>query len=531
MPPALAPHTRAQPNSNDIPMKPTQRVAPLSPNDENLAEPHQSISKMIKRRSSKPIINWFQKKLAGKRERDVERSVRKRDAAGATVRGRSNGHVGPGQKSSSLRFSRQAQEHPARDRSFSPNATTYGRSMESPTSSRRSLSLSIRGPGSAWSPSSPLEADDDASIRPLPPTSPPSPAPSRSTHNSSLSAYYGSDVRSSVTRSAGISTKPTTLVSVDLGYGGIGGGGMAHIAQAPNSVHSVAMGPPAPQMARFPSTRSTTNEHSHAAHASISTSTSITFSALPTSNVSRPSTSNTQTQTMSPSSADNAFAVQAPSHTLPHPRNNPRPASTPPDNASILTLASSTFAFASPRGHQGTSLVGTLGDDTGADMNASMRALRPRSRRGSWGSDETGWSVAGGSVSLQAGTPTGGRRKRPASTRTAGSWRTTETGGDGEFGYGEGPGAGDESSVVGLERGHLRGNSIGETEELSISPSEPSPTSPSVSEAPKQEDTTPKGDEIDPIEKSSVISSNPKSVQDPRMIPLPSSPTLKGEDS
>lgn len=29
------------------------------------------------------------------------------------------------------------------------------------------------------------------------------------------------------------------------------------------------------------------------------------------------------------------------------------------------------------------------------DAAASMRALRPSSRRGSWGSDETGWSVAG----------------------------------------------------------------------------------------------------------------------------------------
>ncbi len=88
------------------------------------------------------------------------------------------------------------------------------------TSDQSSVSRRDSGRDSMWSPASALEADEDASLRPLPPSSPPSPSPSRS------SSSYLSNPRTF--RSIAASTKPTTLLSIDLH-----GNGMAHIAQAP----------------------------------------------------------------------------------------------------------------------------------------------------------------------------------------------------------------------------------------------------------------------------------------------------------
>ena len=73
---------------------------------------------------------------------------------------------------------------------------------------------------------------------------------------------------------------------------------------------------------------------------------------------------------------------QVPGHSHLHPRNNPRPASPPPDNASTLTLASSTFAMSYVSPHPRS-----LTAERELDAGASVRALRPSSRRGSWGSD------------------------------------------------------------------------------------------------------------------------------------------------
>jgi len=71
-----------------------------------------------------------------------------------------------------------------------------------------------------------------------------------------------------------------------------------------------------------------------------------------------------------------------------------------------------------------------------------MRAIRPNSRRGSWGSDETGWSAAGHSTHTGVssagpgllgfggvgGMGVGGHRRRgPGSVATAWSWRTGGT--------------------------------------------------------------------------------------------------------
>ncbi|KAJ7638635.1 hypothetical protein FB45DRAFT_903416 [Roridomyces roridus] len=250
-----------------------------------------------------------------------------------------------------------------------------------------------------------IEADEDASMRPLPPSSPPSPSPPPS------SSSYVSDPRTF--RSIAASTKPTTLLSIDLN-----GNGMAHIAQAP-----------AAPINRLHVRSSSTNTNSPV----VGSGASVTFSALPPSPISPPHS--------------NLNSVQAPLHTTHHPRNNPRPSSPPLDNASMLTLASSAYAIPNRAGvntpgwssappsalgdslsHFGGSITYMdaestsqylLGDD---DVDASVRALRPRSsRRGSWESEASRWSARvqqGGG----AGTPSVARDGR--SLWTSNSIRT-----------------------------------------------------------------------------------------------------------
>lgn len=262
---------------------------------------------------------------------------------------------------------------------------------------------------SMWSPASALEADEDASLRPLPPRTPPSPSPSHS------SSSYLSNPRTF--RSIAASTKPTTVLSIDLPPAGIG-----HIAQVPPTPTQLA--PRYSPHGRSSSTGTTGGP---------TVGTSITFSALPPS---PQSPSGTQPNFGSPSSTTGLQGaalngLQAPLHTAHHPRNNPRPWSPPSDNASVITLASSAFAIPGPRmtmgsmgstvlsgafgggdsiSHLGGSAMGdnegenlsqfVLGDDDRLDVDgerdadASLRALRPRSsRRGSWESEVSGWSA------------------------------------------------------------------------------------------------------------------------------------------
>lgn len=360
----------------------------------------------LKRKASKPIINWIQRKLAGGKKRGGEGAPSPRSSS---EHARSNTYPARG------RSYVHGSEHGASGSGRGPAGTFNGSnrganlanidtrqhshiahavngsvtfSINSPPDSPRSLSPSL-GPGSHWSPSMPVEADEDASIRPLPPTSPPSPTPSRSTHLTYSS--YTSDPQTA--RSGAASTKPTTLLSIDLGPH------HAHIAQAPPSITGVWTGGgtstpnSSPQITRFPSTRSQYP----------STATSITFSTLPVG------TRGSVGSNLTPS--DGADAT-VPGHSNPHPRNNPRPLSPPLDNASTLTLASSTFLR--PSG-------GVSGQPE--DPDASIRAIGPRSRRGSWdsqGSNETGWSAAFG---------IGRASRRTGSIRTAGSWKTGGTGG------------------------------------------------------------------------------------------------------
>jgi len=362
-----------------------------------------------KRRSGKPIINWFQRKLAG--------TVRTKrvDAAAQVASGKGRG----GQIA--VRPSNRMVSSPLP----SPVPNTARQQGKLDTLRRKTISLNgddgIRDAStlsedddrsiedsvardSMWSPNSALEADEDASLRPLPPSSPPSPSPSRS------SSSYLSDPRTF--KSIAASTKPTTLLSIDLN----GNGGMAHIAQAPVT--------PISQTARSPHVR---NSSTSTTPNLLGSGASITFSALPPSpqSSSRPDSLREPGSSTEPSGNN---IVQAPLHTTHHPRNNPRPSSPPLDNASVLTLASSAYAIPGLRvgsvtpawGSAPPSAVGgggdsvshfggtyedvesssqlALGDDErleldDRDADASLRALRPRStRRGSWESEVSRWS-------------------------------------------------------------------------------------------------------------------------------------------
>ncbi|KAG8981831.1 hypothetical protein FRB94_009219 [Tulasnella sp. JGI-2019a] len=431
----------------------------------------------VKRRSSKPILAWVQRKLAGGGGSTIrastvhensgvnEHGIRGSQAGGtATVTANSRGtrqssasnlsppRGGQSQKKSqnptgNSDFMRRKVAHnshtpppltlTAHKNSDGAQIATTTNGSDSPKAT--SISFSMAAPGSTWSPSNPLEADDDASIRPLPPTSPPSPTPSRSTHltasSDRTSGGYMSDPRTF--RSNAASTKPTTLLSVEMG----GGAGMAHIAQHPPSIAGTNTAPSSPTFgARFSGTGRTLG------HGPALSTTSITFSTLPSgvASASSPSSRHPLASAQLPESepsddtehqSDNAHITQAPNLTHHHPRNNPRPSSPPPDNASTLTLASS-VAFNSPRGlqngtpsivsrfpslhgYRGSSLTGGFGSgNADEDPAASVRALRPRSRRGSWdsvGTTETGWSAALGG--------TGGMGRRKGAT-TVGSMRT-----------------------------------------------------------------------------------------------------------
>lgn len=410
-------------SNQTVKAKETPRSAPNSPPKQSPKQaqassnsPAQSQMKKLSRKSSKPIINWFQRKLAG--------SVRSRRASDADA----------------FKAPRAVKERPSlkdqRRRSSVPSVpplpliqqnkkggkNTQGKKLDPVVVPKRNT-ISLDGSDdynsytdrhtvdsfddhrgsyareSLWSPASisVREADEDASVRPLPPSAPPSPSPSHS------SSSYLSDPRTFASMAA--STKPTTLLSVDLA-----GGGMAHIAQAP----------PTPTLAAH-----RLGPHIRANSTTPSTVGSITFSTLPVNAPSRPSPTGPGNQSRAPLQHG---TLNAPQHTTHHPRYNPRPSSPPPDDASVLTLASSAFGIPGSRvganalngrrsvaddsfSHfSGAHGLGdsvshfTPGDldgdddrmeaDREGDVDASVRALRPRSsRRGSWESEASGWSA------------------------------------------------------------------------------------------------------------------------------------------
>lgn len=362
--------------------------------------PSQTTQKKV-RRSSKPIINWFQRKLAGSGKGKRIENVPLDLGVGRSPSNRQMGRVTssplPSQPAQSFKPTTRR-----KTRSISLNGDEDGRDFNNPSYADDDVSLELSSINreSIWSPASALEADDDASVRPIPPSAPPSPSPSRS------SSSYLSDPRTF--RSMAASTKPTTLLSIDLN-----GNGMAHIAQAPNPPHSL--------LHRF--TPHVRQSSSLSSPGLLSSGGSIAFSALPSTQSSSPPPSLRNHNSLSPPQTSHNHGVmpsiQAPLHTTHHPRNNPRPSSPPLDNASVLTLASSAFglphrsgihnytpsAIGDSASHYGGSISFpdaestshyVLGEDEREerDFDASLRALRPRSsRRGSWESEVSRWSA------------------------------------------------------------------------------------------------------------------------------------------
>lgn len=388
------------------------------------AVPVQSQMKKLTRKSSKPIINWFQRKLAGtvrsRRASDAD-ALRAQRAASARppLKEQHRRSSVPAVPPLPLHVNKNIKNFASQGKKATPvpigkrntisldgsddfSSLNDGRTIDSSEEYRSSYARE-----SMWSPNSlsVREADEDASVRPLPPSVPPSPSPSHS------SSSYLSDPRTFASMAA--STKPTTLLSVDLA-----GGGMAHIAQAP----------PTPTLS---SHRLSSQTRTHST--SPSAVGSITFSPLPAAS-SRPSSAAHGPSSRNPA---NHGSLNAPQHTTHHPRYNPRPSSPPPDDASVLTLASSAFGIPGAR-VGANALLGrrSLADDSishisggvgigdsashflsgdmdgdddrllsegdrDGDVDASVRALRPRSsRRGSWESEASGWSAH-----LGAGTP------------------------------------------------------------------------------------------------------------------------------
>ncbi|KAG8955571.1 hypothetical protein FRC04_007562 [Tulasnella sp. 424] len=439
----------------------TQVETITSSNAPNAFHPHPK----IKHRSSKPILAWVQRKLTAAASGATGKTHQHKDSQNlsGTSGGQSTGNEGQYRRASGPEPSLSLGSHYQRRHNHRKHTDTYAsrssqrsrslerasmgmvtnkdmrrmavrnqqhspgpfgssiggadvqtlshRGSESAPPSPHSGSLSFSGaPGSTWS--NPPEADDDASIRPLPPTSPPSPAPSRSTHYTISSYTSGGGMSDPRTfRSGAASTKPTTLLSIDVGPQIQG---MAHIAQAPPSTTggSVSAGPgtapSSPSFGRFPR-----------GHAQVPSVASITFSNLP-AGPRHPLASALSPETdyealIRREEEEEDMINHAPNMSHYHPRNNPRPSSPPLDNASTYTLASSTYAMPH-RQHGPPSVVSRFpasvsvslhggprslsGLDPGlydGDGDASVRALRPRSRAGSWGSmasTETGWSAA-----------------------------------------------------------------------------------------------------------------------------------------
>lgn len=262
---------------------------------------------------------------------------------------------------------------------------------------RPRLSLAFTDDGSV-SGRVPWTADDNASLRPIAPSHTNSPAPSISvrSHSRSVSASLlspgtalsphaqspvfsrpstqqsislhstepdledplglagrrdSASRRDSGSRRDSASTKPTTVLSFDSGPH------VGHIAQVSNSPVSM----PSPSLAGGVSglrrtggsvgrdlMRSFVPADSSPGPATPGPATPATGSADVTPSPASP-VSMDQAGIISPLQESAAIdAARAPKHTLPNPKDNPRPLAPPEANASTLTLASSTFALVPP---------------------------------------------------------------------------------------------------------------------------------------------------------------------------------------
>ncbi|GAA5930993.1 hypothetical protein JCM3775_000772 [Rhodotorula graminis] len=235
-------------------------------------------------------------------------------------------------------------------------------------------------------------ADTDASIYAMSPSTrgPSSIVSSRTVDSSSHDASSLAPTHKSYA-----STKPTTLLSVDLG----GAPGANRIAVVPGTgVGASGTGPgflgasagsAGSHGLSFSSSLPATSSPTLAAPVPATASATAPFAAaLHTQHRHRPSSSSTSSSRSLVYLPDGTSLdlpdspTGVPSHTYAHPRNNPHPAFPPADNASVLTLASSSFA-PSVMNSGGASVVGAAaGDKAGARASwTSAGGLRAWSTR------------------------------------------------------------------------------------------------------------------------------------------------------
>ncbi|GAA5893343.1 hypothetical protein JCM6882_008009 [Rhodosporidiobolus microsporus] len=278
-------------------------------------------------------------------------------------------------------------------------------------------------------------ADTDASIYPISPSTRSRPASSiiskrtAGTLDSASVASFAPTQGGSTYAKSYASTKPTTLLSVDSGGGAnriaVVPGTGSHFGQqgqqqtvlstsagtgsssvAAGSPLSTSSGGPGITFTSLPASSSSPTTSPYAHHNPTSTSsssphrpshphrasTSSSSSSLSTDNLTpgvSPSLGPLTTSPDSPSSlshplslhggpgpSDDLIGAHAPPYTHAHPRNNPHPAQSPPDNASVLTLASSSFA---------PSFIGSTTTTAGGDA-----------RGGGGGGGRSSWTSTGG---------------------------------------------------------------------------------------------------------------------------------------
>ena len=250
---------------------------------------------------SKPLFDWFTRKLGGGRRATYsDGSGRPKDPRDETSTSRPDS---VSLRSYSMAYANSVERDRRREANNPYPSIPVPPRVESTYDSvslsflSRSRTPSIRSESSRPRLLDDREADEDASIRPCPPSHPGSPSQSQTSRSvsifspaprSQLSRRTAStDSLGRQSRQDSTSTKPTTM-SIESGLD------PAHIAQAINPIPTLAS--PIAGPSRLP--------------------------------------------------ASGPALVQAPKHTHPNPQYNPDPLSAPGANASTLTLASSTFATA-----------------------------------------------------------------------------------------------------------------------------------------------------------------------------------------
>ncbi|BGP16804.1 hypothetical protein JCM10213_004652 [Rhodosporidiobolus nylandii] len=399
------------------------------------------------KQSSKRVFRSISRFLSGgnKQRPKLPQHQTSDDAVPTTAPGAVEGQGGTGQARRADERSPSRSRSRSTSRSRSPSPARTGGGLGGDAGAPPTLAHSHHRRSGSFSNRSALSgADTDASIYPISPsTRPPSSIISKGTaltaHTEGDDSHSTGTGRSFFSPSAGggalgstyaksyASTKPTTLLSVDVG------GGANRIAVVPGTgSHFIQATQPSPLNAGGITASPSGNSLTAPGSAVSSSGPGITFSSLPDSPAAstppatassfaphpslaqhRFSTSSTSSSLSAPHREDYPDSPSSPSHSLAdgamgipaythaHPRNNPHPAQPPPDNASVLTLASSSFApsfigstaTTTREGGRSSWAGGGLGNlkawstkrsiaggvgrgkDAGADEDASVRAL------------------------------------------------------------------------------------------------------------------------------------------------------------